>query len=111
SQQKLERKNYENAKLYLKLRRYKAAIIAFDSFRQSFPDSKFLEEVAFLRVESQFKLADQSLPNLQEERFQTVLEYYTELIDSYPSSQYLRDAEKFYSESLTRINKLKTDNS
>lgn len=111
SQKKLEQKSYENAKLYLKLRRYKAAIIAFDSFKQDFPDSQYIEEMAFLKVESQFRLAVQSLPSLQEERYKTVLEFYTELVDNYPQSQYLREAEKYYTESLNKVNKFKTDNS
>src|SRR5436189_2757620 len=42
SQNKLERKGYENAKQYLKLRQYKAAIIAFDNFKKNFPDSSYL---------------------------------------------------------------------
>lgn len=103
SQEKLERKNFENAKLYLKLRRYKAAIVAFDSFKQQYPDSHYLEEVAFLKVESQFELASQSLPSLQQARFNTVIEYYTELVDSYPNSSFLKEAEKFYTESLDKI--------
>lgn len=111
SQKKLERKNYENAKLYLKLRSYKASIIAFDSFKQNFPDSDYLEEVAYLKVEAQFRLAAQSLPKLQEERFGVVIDFYKELVDTYPSSRYLREAEKFYTQSLERVNKLKTDNS
>lgn len=111
SQEKLEQKNFENAKLYLKIKRYKAAIIAFDSFRESFPDSHYLEEVAFLKVEAQFKLATQSLPSLQKERYTTVIEFYTELIDNYPQSQFLREAEKYYSESITKVNQYKTDNS
>ncbi len=111
SQKKLERKNYENAKLYLKLRNYKAAIVAFDSFKQNFPDSQYLEEMAFLKVEAQYRLAILSLTKLQEDRFSTVIEYYKELVDGYPNSNYLKEAEKLYSESLTRVNKLKTDNS
>lgn len=111
SQLKLERKSYENAKLYLKLKRYKASIIAFDSFKEDFPDSKFIEEMAFLKVEAQFKLASQSLPRLQDERFKIVIEYYTELVDNYPNSQFLKSAEKYYTESLTKVNKLITDNS
>lgn len=111
SQLKLERKSYENSKLYLKLKRYKAAIIAFDSFKEDFPDSKFIEEMAFLKVESQFKLASQSLPSLQEERFNIVIEFYTELVDNYPNSEYLKSAEKYYTESLTKVNKTLTDNS
>lgn len=111
SQEKLEQKNFENAKLYLKIKRYKAAIIAFDSFKESFPDSHYLEEVAFLKVEAQFKLATQSLPSLQQERYTTVIEFYTELIDNYPQSQFLREAEKYYSESISKVNQYKTGNS
>lgn len=111
SQQKLEQKGFENAKLYLKIKRYKAAIIAFDSFRESFPDSHYMEEVAFLKVEAQFKLATQSLPSLQKDRYSTVIEFYTELIDNYPQSQFLKEAEKYYSESITKVNQYKTDNS
>ena len=104
SQQKLELKNYENAKLYLKLRQYKAALVAFDTFRQNFPDSKFLEEITYLKVEAQFKLASQSLVKLQKERFNAVLDLHKELIDNYPDSKYLRDSEKYYSESLSKVN-------
>lgn len=104
SQQKLELKNYENSKLYLKLRQYKAALVAFDSFMQNFPDSKYLEEITYLKVEAQFKLASQSLVKLQKERFSSVLELHKELIDNYPNSKYLRDSEKYYSESLSRVN-------
>lgn len=110
-QEKLERKNYENAKLYLKLRNYKASIISFDSFKQNFPDSHYLEEVAFLKVEAQFRLANQSLPSLQHERFKTVLEFYREFVDNFPSSEFLREAEKFYVQSLAKVNNSKTDNS
>lgn len=110
SQQKLEEKGFENAKQYLKTRMYKAAVIAFDNFRKNFPDSHYLEEIAYLRVEAEFRLAHQSLPNLQLERYNIVVTYYQELVDSYPQSKYLKDAEKMYSESLDRINKLKNKN-
>ncbi|MBL7846178.1 MAG: outer membrane protein assembly factor BamD [Cyclobacteriaceae bacterium] len=111
SQQKLEKKGYENAKQYLKIRSYKAAVIAFENFRKNFPDSHYLEEVAYLRVVAEYNLAQQSLPGLQLERFNTVISYYMELIESYPDSTYLKAAEKLYSESLNKINKLKNNNS
>lgn len=111
SQQKLEKKGYENARQYLKIRSYKAAVIAFENFRKSFPDSHYLEEIAYLKVEAEYRLAKQSLPNLQLERYTQVIAYYQELVDSYPSSPFLKDAEKFYSDSLEMINKLKNNNS
>lgn len=110
SQRKLEQKGYDNAKQYLKIRSYKAAVIAFDNFRKNYPDSHFLEEIAYLRVVAEYRLALQSLPSLQLERYSTVVSYYQELIDSYPQSGFLKDAEKLYSDSLERINKLKNKN-
>ncbi len=111
SQNKLERKGYENAKQYLKLRQYKAAVIAFDNFKKNFPDSDFLEELAYLKVLSQYKLASQSFQSLQGERFSFVVQYYQELVDNFPKSKYLKEAERLYSESITKVNKTKPTNS
>lgn len=110
-QGKLERKYYENAKLYLKLRYYKAALVAFDTFKENFPDSQYLEELAYLKVVAQFELAEQSIQRLQPERYGSVISFYQELVDNFPNSKFLREAEKMYSESLAIVNKSKTDNS
>jgi outer membrane protein assembly factor BamD len=109
SQQKLEKKGYDNAKQYLKIRHYKAAVIAFDNFKQSFPDSKYLEELAYLKVVAEYKFAVQSFLNLQLERYTAVVTYYQELVDNFPQSSYLKEAEKMYSDSLNQINKLKSN--
>lgn len=109
SQQKLETKGFDNARQYLKLRSYSAAIIAFDNFRKNFPDSHYLEEVAYLKVVAQFRLAEKSFVTLQSKRFKTVLEFYQELVDSYPESKFIKDAEKFYESSVTKVNQLKTN--
>ncbi len=110
-QNKLERKGYENAKQYLKLRQYKAAVIAFDNFKKNFPDSNYLEELAYLKVLSQYKLATQSFQSLQSERYTSVIAFYQELVDNFPNSKFLKEAESMYSTSITKINKLKTNNS
>jgi hypothetical protein len=39
------------------------------------------------------------------------VEDYKEFVDRYPQSPFLRDAEKYYSDSLSKINKLKNNNS
>jgi len=104
SHNKLEEKGFHNAKQYLTLRSYQAAIISFDNFRKNFPDSKYLEEVSYLKVVSQYKLAEKSFPELQPKRFGTVIELYKEFVDGYPQSKFLREAEKMYSVSLTKVN-------
>lgn len=109
SQEKLERKGFDNARQYVKLRNYQAAIISFDNFRKNFPDSKYLEEVSYLKVVAQYKLAEQSLLHLQQKRFRTVVEFYQELVDNYPDSKFIKDAEKYYSSSLDRLKQPNTN--
>jgi outer membrane protein assembly factor BamD len=108
---KLEKKGFENAKQYYRVRSYKAAIIALDNFTKNFPDSKFLEEAYYLSIESQYRLAAQSFVDKQKERYQNVVDQYKTFIDKYPNSNRLRDAEKLYSESLDQLNRLKNINS
>lgn len=107
SQDKLEKKGFENAKQYLKLKMYKGAIVAFDDFKKNFPDSKFLEEAAYLKVVAVFELAEVSIPSKQLERYSTTLDYYKELVDNFPNSPFLKEAQRFYSESLSQVNKFK----
>ncbi len=109
SQLKLETKGYENAKQYLKIKSYKASIIAFDNFKKTFPDSKHLEEFAYLKVVAEYKFAHQSFQKLQLERFSHVVALYQELVDNFPNSTYLKEAQSMYTDSLNQINKLKTN--
>lgn len=107
SQDKLEKKGFENAKQYLKLKMYRGAIVAFDNFKKNFPDSKYLEEAAYLKVVAEFEFAEVSIPSRQFERYSTTLDYYKELVDNFPTSPFLKEAQRFYSESLSQVNKLK----
>lgn len=110
SQQKLERKGFDNARQYYKIKQYKAAVLAMQNFAREYPDSKLLEEASALRVTAQFKLAEQSLTSLQLARYQTVVDFYQEMIDNFPQSKFLREVEKYYSDSISKIKDLKTNN-
>jgi outer membrane protein assembly factor BamD len=109
SQEKLEKKGFENAKQYLKLQMYKGAIVAFDDFKRNFPDSKYLEEAAYLKVVAEFEFAQVSIPSKQLERYSTTLDFYKELVDNFPNSSFLKEAQRYYSESLSQVNKLKNN--
>ena len=106
-QERLEVKGFENARQYLKVRNYKAAVLALKNFTNDFPDSRFLEEAFYLRINAQHLLAEKSLPSLQEERYKAVIEMYLEYIDDYPQSKFLRDAERLYADSQEKLNQLK----
>ena len=58
---KLERKSFENAKLYYTTQNYKSAIHAFNFTLQENPDSPFNEEILFLQLKSYYFLAKNSV--------------------------------------------------
>lgn len=111
TQDKLEKKGFENARQYYKMKYYKAAIVALNNFKQNFPDSKFIEEAYYLVILAEYKLAQQSLLSRQSERYRAVVDHYLEFLDRYPESGFLKDAEKLYAESLEKVNSLKIANS
>ncbi len=110
TQDRLDQKGFDNAKQYYRMRQYKAAIVALKNFQDNFPDSKHREEAHFMIIQSNYYLAGQSIYSKQRERYQSVLETYLEFIDRYPSSAFLRDAEKMYTDSQDKLSKLKTIN-
>lgn len=110
TQQKLEKKGFENARQYYRMKYYKAAVVALNNFKDNFPDSKYIEEAYYLVILSEYKLAQQSLISKQQQRYKSVVDYYLEFLDRYPESNFLKDAEKIYAESLEKVNS-KTTNS
>lgn len=103
--QKLEKKDYENTKLYHRTKRYKAAIVAIDNFRNNNPGSKYNEELMFLKFEAQYEYAKKSVEiakvegeivHVQDQRYRKALEFYRNFVDSYPNSEYISKAEHHY---------------
>lgn len=88
---KLERKAFDNAKLYFNMGLaddYRAAVIALENVLKEFPDTKYAEEIEYLMMKSQYLFADNSYPNRQEKRFNEAIDYYNSFINNYPESKY-----------------------
>ena len=93
---KLETKAFENAELFYNLGRYKAAVIALENFQKDFPDAPQLDKAAFLRLKAEYDLAKNSIYSKQKERYELSKTYYYYLVDRYPQSPFLKDAENIY---------------
>lgn len=105
---KLEKKAYEKAKLYYKVSDFnpmslKSAVISIDNFRKDFPDSQYNEELSFLKVGAQYTLAENSFDHKQKDRYADVVKFYKELVDKYPTGNYVRDAERMYDNSQKQL--------
>lgn len=107
---KLEQKAFENAKLYQKLGRYQAALVAYNNFENDFPGSSKTEDVKYLKVQVQYQYAKESTRRKQKERFNTMIDYYKDFIDNFPESKFAKEAEQMYVSSLNTLNKLNDSN-
>jgi len=103
---KLEQKAYENARLYFKLGRLNAALIALENFRKDHPDSLLGEDANYLLVQAAFKYAKESIVSKQKERYYDCIEFYEEFLENYPQSKYLKDIQAYYSDSIDEIEKI-----
>lgn len=91
---KLEKKAFDNAKLYYNMglpEDYRAAVIAFENLLKEYPDTRFAEEIEYLTVLAQYHFADNSSFYRQEERFNEAIDYYESFVDNYPESKYSRE--------------------
>ena len=99
-QNKLEQKAFNNAMLYFTISDYKAAIVALKNVTIDFPDTKHREEILFTIVKSSFLLAENSISSKQKERYKNTIDSYYIFIDNYPNSKKIKEAEKYYNNSL-----------
>lgn len=104
-QVKLETKAYSNAKEYYKIGLLQSAKVAFENFSKDYPDSKYNEELRYLKIEATFKVAQKSIPSKQKKRYNEVIELYEKFIDRYPESKYIGMAEKYYNSALSSLEK------
>lgn len=104
---KLELKDYENTKLYYKIRNYKSAVIALGNFMEKYPESQYFEEMMYLKFVSQYDLAKRSVEGKKKkDRYIDAMGYYLEFLDKYPNSKLKNDAEWRYALCMKEVKKL-----
>lgn len=103
---KLEAKAFNNAKLYYKTENYKAAVTALQNVLIDFPATIYKEEVLYLVFRSSYLYATNSVQSKMVARLKEAKENYLRLVDAFPQSEFLKDAEKSYSEINQELKKL-----
>ncbi len=105
-QRKLEKKAYDIAQLYYNLSMYKAAIIAFDNFQKDYPDSHQQEDAAFMKIKASYDLAEKSYYIFQKARYQEVITHYEVMLEKFPNSTLLKDAQIYFDNTHKGLRKL-----
>jgi len=89
---KLELKAYQNALVFYKNSNYKAAIKTISNFEKDYPDSDFMEEVMYKKLETSYNLARQSIASKQIVRLTETLAICEEYNYKFPESKYTKNA-------------------
>jgi outer membrane protein assembly factor BamD len=96
--ERLVEKSYISAKLYYDMKQYKAAIVALSNSLKEFAETRYREEMMFLKLNSLYLYAVNSFAAKQKERFQATLDEYYSFMEEFPNSKYSKDIKKIYQE-------------
>ncbi len=109
-QEKLVEKSYLSAKLYYDMKQYKAAVVALNNSLKEYTDSKYREEMMFLKLSSLHLYAEFSQPNKQKERFQETLDDYFSFMEEFPQSLYSKEVNSIFEKTNRYLKTGITDN-
>lgn len=104
---KLEKKAFEEGKLYFNLRYYQSATHVFENLLKDFPETKNAEEVRYMIIQSAYLLAANSLVTKQEERYKEVLTRTEPFLTRFPDSEYKKEVLTIQTNSQKKLNQLK----
>jgi outer membrane protein assembly factor BamD len=101
--EKLQKKAFNAANLYYKMRQYEAAITSYNTMLNDYPGTDYKEEILFNILKSYYYYGLKSIQSKQAERYQAALDAYNEFIFQYPDSKFLKDANAIRDEVQERI--------
>ena len=110
-QEKLALKELMAAKLYLRLgnymgNNYESSVITAREALKDYPYSKYAEEFQMLILRARFELAENSIRQAKAQRYRVVIDEYFNYINSYPSGEFTKEAEKYYKIAQEVVDKL-----
>lgn len=107
--EKLQKKELEIAKLYLKMDKYEAAVSSFELLLNEYPDTKFREDALFYTIQSYYYYAHKSVRSKRVERYQEAADTYNLFVEQYPESEYNKQVTYMYNKAIKEIDKITKD--
>lgn len=93
---RLDKKAFENARLYYKMEDYLASRVAFKNILKEDADNIYREDILYYSAMSSYNYANLSVKSKQKERFLTFIDDYLNFIGEYPESHYRRQLDGLY---------------
>ena len=90
-EERLDRKDYESAKLHYTIEDYKAAHYALKLVLKEDANNLYREDIMYYTAMSAYKYAQNSVPAKQRERYVTFTDDYFSFVSEFPESDYRRE--------------------
>lgn len=103
--ERLDRKAYENAKLYYKMEDYLASRVAFKNVLKDDADNIYREDILYYTAMSSYKYAVNSVSEKQKDRYMAFVDDYLNFVGEYPESIYRREMDVMYKRSQKALGK------
>lgn len=97
---KLERKDWENARQYFRLRNYESASTALRNFARKWPNSQYREEALLTILRSDHDLAMNSVEQKRAERAAEGIRAFNNFADAFPESASMDEARRLHQDLL-----------
>ena len=94
--ERLDRKAYENARIYYRMEDYKASRVAFKNILKDDADNVYREEILYYSAMSSYKYAALSVKSKQKERYLVFVDDYLNFIGEYPESDHRKELDSLY---------------
>lgn len=94
--ERLDRKAYENAKLYYKMEDYLASRVAFKNVLKDDAENIYREDILYYIAMSSYKYAHESVPAKQKERYLSFVDDYLNFVGELPESHYRKELDAVY---------------
>lgn len=94
--ERLDRKAYENARLYYKMEDYLASRVAFRNVLKDDSENIYREDILYYIAMSSYKYAHLSVPSKQRERYLIFIDDYYNFIGEIPDSHFRKELDNVY---------------
>ena len=101
--ERLDRKAYENAKLYYKMEDYLAAMTALRNVLKDDADNIYREDILYYTAMASYKYALNSVETRQKDRYLSFVDDYYNFIGEFPESSYRKELDTMYKRALNSL--------
>ena len=94
--ERLDRKAFENAKIYYTMEDYQAARVALKNVLKDDADNVYREDILYYSAMASYRYAAKSVPEKKKERFLQFEDDYLNFIGEYPDSHYRKELDSLH---------------